>query len=247
MTLMREGNDMQRTIPSARDVVRIIAVAVMFSSAACVAPSAATGSGGPAGPVASNAPEAPAGSSPEPSDCFGVRVPEAYGAPTSIDRLRELPIHAIVGTFESVGTTRWNTPDGTRPTRDEFQSTSAILYRPITFGLDQVILGVPDIASIILRGGTLGCDSMTFADDHDLAMLTKGSTYVVVSMPVNNSAQKPLGRLLLLSAWPVNSEGMVQTESDGDLSLETVKLALLKGLEKTPPSSPGEPTSTTPG
>jgi hypothetical protein len=170
-------------------------------------------------------------------------VDRGYGAPTTINEVRTLAVETVVGTFVGFGEAQWNTPGGLRPTRDEFQSKPARLYRPISFDVATVVLGTSDPATFSIHGGSLGCDSITYDDG---IVLEKGSTYLAIFMPIDDSEGKPSGRLNLLAAWPVDADGTVHTAADGDLSLDDVTAGLVGGIKATPPPSPGEKSPTGP-
>ncbi len=155
------------------------------------------------------------------------------GSARSIAELHQVGVEAFTGTFLGIGDPAWNTPDRQRPTRDEFQSTSARLYRPLLWKADKDLVGTPDEGSLIIRGGSLGCDSIQFDDDERFG-LTQGSSYVAVAMPILNSVDKPSGKLLLVAAWPIEKDGVVHTEADGDRDVATVADALAHGPKWTP-------------
>jgi hypothetical protein len=178
------------------------------------------------------------------ADCYVERVPEESGRPRSIAELHDVGVVAFLGTFKGEDAARWNTPDGQRPTRDELQRSSAILVRPVTFDVTKSLVGDPDRKTLIIRGGTLGCDDIAFPDNDHLA-LTAATSYVGVAMAVLNSVDKPSGDLLLLAAWPIDVTGMVQTEMDGDLGVAAVAAGLAEGVKATPEVP--EPTDSGPG
>jgi hypothetical protein len=192
---------------------------------------------GAVNPASSGADDRAAVETGAPGDCFDLAVEKGYGAPTTINDLRSLAAEAFVGAFTSFGEAQWNTPGGQRPSQDEFQTTPARIYRPIAFDITEVILGKNDPSTFSLRGGTSGCDSITYDDG---IVLDKGATYVGVLAPIDDSQGQPSGRLNLLAAWPVDADGTVHTTADGDLPLKQVEGGLLNGLEPSPPPSPGE-------
>ena len=154
--------------------------------------------------------------------CFVVHVQATIG-PRTVAAMAAMSPDIIVGTFQGFGPSRWNTPDGTRPTSNEFNSTSARLVRSVSIGVQTTVRGAGASASqAIVRGGQLGCDVSSFSDSPSL---TVGSRYVFFLVPVGNSMGGPSSDLLVLEAWPIDANGTVQTREDGAIPLSQISTA----------------------
>jgi hypothetical protein len=213
--------------------VRAFALGVMLLTSACTAvPGAQPSETPPTGSV-----------SLDPARCFDLLVQSSELLPT-ISNLRKNTTDTFVGVFGGYGEPRWNTPDGHRPTAEEFQEKPARLIRPISIEFQAAVRGPQEDASnAVARGGTLGCDTITYLGD---PTLVEGQRYMFFMGPINDSEGKPSGDLLVTNAWPIEKD-VVNTEQDGDLPLEAAIDAVKNGPKVTAPPSPGEPPETTTG
>lgn len=178
------------------------------------------------------------------SDCLILTTGGSEGG-QDIKSLRRDATAVVVGTFGGYEAARWTTPDGGRPTREQFQSTSARLVRPLAIETNGAIRGPrSSVASAVQRGGTAGCDSITYAGD---ATLADGQKYVFFLVPLRNSEQAITSDWLLLAAFPIGRDDNVTTAQDGELSLATLTDDVVNGPKPATSPNPGEPEPTTPG
>ncbi len=214
-------------------LVRAFAIGVMLLTSACTAiPGAQPSETPPTGSV-----------SLDPDRCFDLTV-QSSGEPPTINNLRKTTSDTVVGIFGGYGEPRWNTPDGQRPTTAEFEEKPARLIRPISIEFQGAVRGPREAAShAVARGGTLGCDTITYVGD---PTLVEGQRYIIFMGPINTSEGKSSGDLLVTNAWRIEKD-VVKTEQDGDLPLETAIDAVKNGPKVTAPPSPGEPPETTTG
>jgi hypothetical protein len=197
--------------------------------AACVpAPPRSIAPATPAGPSPTPFVDVPLDSrGPVPPGCYEVvAIPSA--GPPSIERLTGLAAAILVGTFEGHDAARWNTPDGHRPTPSELMETSARLHRPLHITVEQAIRGEPDDAGHAFDpGGRLDCDLTAIAGGREL---TLGRRYVFLLMAVEDSVGAMAGDLLLIDAWPVGADDIVETPGEGSKPLAD----LVKAIERVP-------------
>ncbi len=214
--------------------IGLLASIVLLGTACSVGTGAST-------PVSSGGdPALPAAS----QDCYQIGV-EASQAPKAIADLRKDATDILVGVFQGYGEARWNTPDGKRPTPKEVQETTARLNRPMSIDFKEEVRGAETASEhAIARGGSLGCDSVTYSDDVPLVV---GQSYLFFMLPVIDSKEQLSGDLLVIEAWPIAKGDVVETAQDGPMPLADVKTAIEQGPKPTTAPSPGEPEPTTPG
>ena len=171
-------------------------------------------------------------------DCIEIKVMSSAGPP---DDLRELATEVVLGTFVGYGPSRWNTPDGHRPSKVEAQQKPARLIRSLIITpIEQIVGSGSSIDRAVVRGGILGCDRVSFDVD---TPLTAGATYVFFLFPIQNSEGQLSGDQSMIMAWPVHPDGTVSTGAYGDLQLDAAKDVIINGPRPVVPPSPGEPTS----
>ena len=181
---------------------------------------------------------------PTPSECFQLSV-EGEPKPVTIGELRKTTTDTVVGVFRGYGEPRWNTPDSERPSAEDFQSKPARLVRSVAIEVQGAVRGSKANAGhAITRGGTLGCDTMSYPQD---PVLIDGQRYMFFLLPMNDSEGQPSGEFLVTDAWPIGKDHVVKTAQDGDLPLPTAIDAVKNGPKVTAPPSPGEPPETTAG
>jgi hypothetical protein len=148
---------------------------------------------------------------PEPS-CFNIHV-IIEPIPQTMDAMSRISTVIVAGTFDRYGPTRWNTPDGVRPSQAMIQRKPARLIRPLLVTVDTTLRGqgVP-LGAAQVRGGELGCDRVDYSDEIDLAV---GSRYVFYLGPVGNSDGVVGTRLQLSEAWSLGSDNVARTRLEG--------------------------------
>jgi hypothetical protein len=144
--------------------------------------------------------------------------------PQTIENMAKISSVILAGTFNGYGAAHWNTPDGSRPIAKSFRETSARLVRPLAFALDAPVRGDNVAGQHALQlGGALGCDRVSYSDQ---LLLQAGVRYVYFLAPVADSSGKVQTDVALIDAWPVGSDDVVQTRSDGPLPLAKLVEAL---------------------
>ncbi|MFN8629382.1 MAG: hypothetical protein U0838_03400, partial [Chloroflexota bacterium] len=108
----------------------------------------------------------------DPSACYDI-TSDPTGVPVTLNDFHEIAADAIVGRYAGTGQAHWNTPDQKRPTQAQLQSTSSVILRPVTVTEDSTIAGNQNPRGLVLRGGSVGCDTMAFTSDESI-MLTPG-------------------------------------------------------------------------
>lgn len=182
--------------------------------------------------------------SPAPVGCLVLTAEEGHG-PKTIAELRQATTDTVIGVFGGFGEPRWNTPDGKRPTPEEFREKPARLRRSVAIELQGEVRGAREHAArAVARGGTLGCDMMTYEGDPELV---EGQRYMFFLLELTDSEGKPSGDYLVVEAWPIGNGDVVKTAADGELPLPAAIAAVKNGPKVTPPPSPGEPPETTSG
>jgi hypothetical protein len=181
---------------------------------------------------------------PVPTNCLEKHVQSSRG-PQTIDFLRENTTATVVGIFRGYGELRWNTPDGHRPSPEEFREKPATVVRSISIEVQEVVRGARESADhAIARGGTVGCDVMTYTDE---PALVEGGRYMLFLLAVNDSDGQLSGEALVTNAWPIGNGDIVDTEADGEMPLAVAIDAVKNGTRVTAPPSPGEPPETSAG
>lgn len=168
-------------------------------------------------------------------ECIDVRAESAYGEPTSLSDFHASGVAAIVGKYGSIGDAYWNTPDRSRPA--DVRRTTAVPLRPLTVSGPEVLVGKPNPDRLVLRGGTVGCDTMTFESVESIK-LVEGQEYVFIVFELDYG-NGPSGDWSLAAAWPVGDKGLVATGADGDLTIDEITKGLSEGWpEATPLAEP---------
>ena len=208
-------------------LVLLAAVLVGCTRSGAATPSAEV----PASPAASASAAAQATS----ADCVTSRGDMPYGLPSTLDDFHSRGADAIVGKVASIGKAHWNTPDQSRPA--DVRTTQAIPLRPLAVSGAEAVVGSPNLARLFLRGGTVGCDTMTFEDVESI-QLVDGQRYVFLVYELNYGSG-PSGDWTLAAAWPVADNGRVATPVDGDLTIGQIRQGLRDGWpEPTPLPEP---------
>ena len=141
----------------------------------------------------------------------------------------------VKGTFQGYGAAFWNTPDGHRPTWDEV-GAGARLVTPLSIAVESTIRSDPqNSGEIVERGGASGCDSMVYSD---VQAIPKGATNLFFISDVQDSTTKIAAFLMLVEAWPIDSDGNVVTPSEETIPLRDV----LSTIKATPYE--GDPAAT---
>ena len=221
-------------------LVLLAAALVGCTRSAAATPSASTPSAAPpsaevtASPTASTL--AAAQASP---DCVTSHAGPATGVPITLNDFHNAGTDAIVGKVASIGKAHWDTPDQSTPA--DVRTTSAIPLRPLAVSGAEAVVGSPNLARLFLRGGTVGCDTMTFEDVESIK-LDPGQRYVFLVYQLDYGSG-PSGDWSLGAAWPVTDNGRVATPVDGELTIGQIRQGLREGwTEPTPlpePSAPG--------
>jgi hypothetical protein len=142
---------------------------------------------------------------PDPS-CFVMDVSADQIIPRTIHNMAAMSSAVVVGTFQGYGAARWNTPSGMRPSAADFQATPARLVRPLTIGVQSSVRALKTGAiHAVVRGGSLGCDQISYSDTPSL---TQGSRYVFFLVPIADSTMKISSDILVLEAWPGGGWGL---------------------------------------
>jgi hypothetical protein len=150
--------------------------------------------------------------SPSPDDCIEIVVSSSAGPPEDV---RTVATEVVHGMFDGYGPSRWNTPDGHRPSKLEAQQKPARLIRSLLFTpFEQVVGTGSSLDRAMVPGGVSGCDRVSF---DVVAPLTPGDRYVFFFAPVRDSEGSMAGDLMLIDAWPVLEDGSVSTGFLGDL------------------------------
>jgi hypothetical protein len=184
------------------------------------------------GPAATPSPTASASAAAwaTPPDCVTMHAGAAYGAPMTLNDFRNVGTDAIVGKVAGIGKAHWSTPDQSPPA--DVRTTRAIPLRPLTVSGEEVLVGNPNLSRLFLRGGTVGCDTMTF-DDVESIKLDPGQKYVFLVFELNYGSG-PSGDWSLGAAWPVADNGRVAT-ADGDLTIGEIRQGLRDGWPESTP------------
>jgi hypothetical protein len=166
-----------------------------------------------------------------PGDCLNARARSGYDEPTSLNDFHAARAAAIVGKVASIGNAHWNTPDQSRPA--DVRRTSAVPLRPLTVSGPEIVVGNPNPPRLVLRGGTVGCDTMTFESVESIK-LVEGQKYVFVVFELDYGSG-PSGDWSLAAAWPMGDNGRVATSVDGDLTIGEIRQGLRDGWPEATP------------
>jgi hypothetical protein len=216
---------------AAAPIALILLAVTLVGCTRAAAPSSAEA---PASPTASAS--AAAQASP---DCVTSHAGPATGVPITLNDFHNAGTDAIVGKVASIGKAHWDTPDESTPA--DVRTTSAIPLRPLAVSSGEIVVGNPNLARLFLRGGTVGCNTMTFEDVESIK-LDPGQKYVFLVYELDYGSG-PSGDWSLGAAWPVTDNGRVATPVDGELTIGQIRQGLREGwTEPTPlpePSAPG--------
>lgn len=215
----------------------LLAAALVGCTRSAATPSAATPSAAPASAEVPASPTASASAAALATspDCVTSRAGAAYGVPITLNDFHNAGTDAVAGKVASIGKAHWDTPDQSRPA--DVRTTQAIPLRPLTVSGGEVVVGNPNLARLFLRGGTVGCDTMTFEDVESIK-LDPGQTYVFLVYELDYGSG-PSGDWSLGAAWPVVDNGRVATPVDGELTIGQIRQGLRDGWpEPTPLPEP---------
>jgi hypothetical protein len=162
-------------------------------------------------------------------DCIEIVVSSSAAPP---EDLRTNATEVVHGTFDGYGSSRWNTPDGHRPSKLEAQEKPARLIRSSLFTpIEQIVGAGASLDRAMVPGGVSGCDRVSF---DPVAPLTPGQQYVFFLMPVLDSEGSMAGDLMLIGAWPVREDGSVSTGFLGDISFREATDWIVNGPKPRP-------------
>lgn len=170
--------------------------------------------GSAAGPSASAQETQPA----SPTGCGADEVSADAPAPTVSNRTRG-STSVVIARVVAVGSARWNTLDGTRPSFDAVPPRGAYVYRAITLSVISQSKGsMPGSATVRLPGGTADCFTFLFENTPELV---PGRDYAFFLGPSRNASGGDGAMTLTVNeGWPVAADQTVQTPLDGSLSLQ---------------------------
>ena len=121
-----------------------------------------------------------------------------------------------VATFEGDDAVVWSTPDGHRPSLDEFQHGDAIIIRTLKLADSGMLRGdKADLADARRGGGQIGCDSVTFSNSREMIV---GTRYVLFFF----DAADPTGRNdipSVLDALPLDTSNVAVASVEGPVPL----------------------------
>ena len=164
-----------------------------------------------------------------PDDCIEIVVTSSAAPPEDV---RTTATEVVHGTFDGYGPSRWNTPDGHRPSKLEAQQKPARLIRSLLFTpIEQIVGKGASLERAMVPGGVSGCDRVSF---DPVATLAPGDGYVFFLAPVRNSEGSMAGDLMLIGAWPVREDGSVSTRFLGDLSMAEARDWIVNGPKPEP-------------
>jgi hypothetical protein len=110
---------------------------------------------------------------PSRDDCIEIVVSSSAAPPEDV---RTVATEVVHGTFDGYGPSRWNTPDGHRPSKLEAQQEPARLIRSLQFTpIEQIVGDGSSLDRAMVPGGVSGCDRVSFGVDMPL---TPGDGYV---------------------------------------------------------------------
>lgn len=166
-----------------------------------------------------------------PTDCINTQAGSGYDEPTSLNDFHKMSVAAIVGEFGSIGSAHWNTPDQSRPAN--VRRTSAVPLRPLAVSGPAIVAGNPNLNRVVLVGGTVGCDTMTFESVESIK-LVGGQKYVFIVFELDYGSG-PSGDWALAAAWPMGNDGRVATSVDADLTIAEIRQGLRDGWPEATP------------
>lgn len=184
-----------------------------------------TGAARDSAPVSSADPTA----SPSP-DCYGINE-SVDTPPLTIANLMPATTSVVVALLETIEPGVWNTKDGSNfnpgiKTLIDLQVTRTIVGDDGPVGL-----------RVVNSGGTADCVVHNVSSSPPVE---KGKTYVFFLQPSPDADGVRHPELpLILTAWPVNEDGTVDSEYDGTLSVDELAAEV---TNPGPPSATPEPT-----
>lgn len=218
-----------RTFSGHRAAASVVLLILALILVGCTRSAGATASAGQTSSP-TQVPPSPAARA-TPGDCLNLRAGPANGEPRSLNEFHRAGMAAIVGRFGSVGKAHWSTPDQARPA--DVLRTSAIPLRPMTVSGPEIVVGNPNPNRLVLRGGTVGCDTMVFGSVEDIK-LVEGQKYVFLVFAINYGSG-PSGDWSLSAAWPMADNGRVITSADGELTVGQIRQGLRAGWPEATP------------
>ena len=172
---------------------------------------------------------APTTATPDPDDCIEIVVSSSAAPPEDV---RTVATEVVHGTFDGYGPSRWNTPDGHRPSKLEAQQKPARLIRSLELTpIEQIAGNGSSLDGAMVPGGVSGCDRVSF---DPVAPLTRDDAYIFFFMPVTDSEGSMAGDMMLIGAWPMRDDGSVSTGFLGDLSFAEARDWIVKGAKPRP-------------
>lgn len=128
---------------------------------------------------------------------------------------------SVLATITEVGPAQWNTANGGPPTGGEISPLLDVM-RLVRLTVEDPLTGEPTPDSLVawLPGGTIGCASFSVLGGWPLE-LNVGERFVFFLQDDVNPASE-LGVPYVFSMWPVNHDGIVDTPSEGQLSIVEV-------------------------
>ena len=172
-------------------------------------------------------------------DCFSVH--RSFEPDRTVENRVKESTTVVVGGFLGYGDSFWDSPTGSRPPIEEVSKGNARLLTPVKIGVTVPIKGdVADIQKAVVWGGTLDCDRFTSDNSLDLA---DKQAYVFFLASVTDSRGELGNNVMLLDAWPVDAQSIVETPREGTRSLDQLTREIVAGRPDEPPATlnPNEP------
>jgi hypothetical protein len=159
--------------------------------------------------IACAAPESPSQSSAAVTPSGDCIVVSSTGHVVGTDQTARDATAIVLATLRDFGSPKWTTPDGHRPTRAELTTSSITFVRPADLEVESTFKGETSSAKhAVVRGGSWGCDSFSFAPDPELAI---GRRYVFFLTPLRDSEEKVTADLLIIASLPVDAKDIVDS------------------------------------
>lgn len=152
-------------------------------------------------------------------DCLSVML-TADGPTPSLEGLVGAASAILVVDVVQVGNARWDTPGGARPDQATLRSAHALIVRPVTLSVKEVLTGgvVPGALHAYLVGGSVGCDNTLVESPVDVSP----GQYVAVAVKRNAGDSKAVGDFALAKMWAV-SDGVAKTDVAGAVPLTAIR------------------------
>ncbi|MEP7379105.1 MAG: hypothetical protein ABI725_06020 [Chloroflexota bacterium] len=143
-----------------------------------------------------------------------------------LERLARISAVMVAGTFGGYGPGRWNTPDGKRPTSEEYLDSTydVTIVRDVRISVETSVRGAPtDLEGAYVRGGEIGCDSIRYSH---IPELEPGSRWLFFLNPgpVGDANSPVLTELL--RAWPISAKNVVTTDAGALMPLDELDAAV---------------------